>query len=345
MFGKALVNIVTPLALIACTGLGAYPVWRVWRMNTTFQPTEGRVVASSVQSFTRTSDGKESTAWAPVVECTYMVDGRAYRSHAIYPEVMGLPGVRPPDEAEARATVAAYRTGDRVTVYYEPSLPDNSYLRHHYSALPFGLFLLSTTWLPWVLLIPTLSTGTRRSGQTSADPVVQETLELDPGRLLLRWLIVSGVVLAVGASIVGSYYALASPPYEGLISVFAALYIGFAVLICGALLRVIIPPGICLGRGTLRVTGARSSGDGPVRMSLGESVRVSVDQAVRRPAWVRVAELKLVCTVGSGDSRRVVHESTVAFGDDALTPGRDRLRLAADLAVPAEWPDERRPDA
>jgi len=97
--------------------------------------TGGTVVISSTESVHQTEQGREVISYAPVVEFTYQVHGREYRSRQI---TLGarLTGTR----SFAEQIAARYPQGSSVEVHYDPANPSNAVLQ-------------VTSSTSWVLLV------------------------------------------------------------------------------------------------------------------------------------------------------------------------------------------------
>ena len=86
--------------------------------------TRGTVVISSTESLHQMQQGRDVISYAPVVEFSYQVNGRDYRSRQI---TLGarLAGTR----SFAEQIAARYPQGSPVEVHYEPANPSNAVLQ------------------------------------------------------------------------------------------------------------------------------------------------------------------------------------------------------------------------
>jgi len=100
-------------------------------------------VSATVESVDVTvrHDGEGTVTQRPAVRYSYIVDGRTLRSDIVTPF----------DESRtgdwARRVAAAYRPGERVTAYYDPTRPTQAYLERTVSVLPWALTAGSALWL------------------------------------------------------------------------------------------------------------------------------------------------------------------------------------------------------
>ena len=109
--------------------LGAVAGWIVFRSQRkaraarTWPSTDGRIVESRVEEKTLPGD-RPNTRFAPRIVYEYSVDGRAYRSaHVSFGATFWSLAPQ-----SARASLARYPTGARVTVYYDPARPEEAVL-------------------------------------------------------------------------------------------------------------------------------------------------------------------------------------------------------------------------
>jgi hypothetical protein len=86
---------------------------------------KGSVLASSVESYVSVTDGRRTTLYRPVVEFTYDVQGKTYRSKQIKlgVEVSG-------NESYAQGICAKYPAGAGVEVHYDPANPAEAALEN-----------------------------------------------------------------------------------------------------------------------------------------------------------------------------------------------------------------------
>ncbi len=97
---------------------------RIAREAAGWPVTRGTVVISSTETLHQTQQGRDVISYAPVVEFTYQVNDRDYRSRQI---TLGakLAGTR----SFAEQIAARYPQGSRVEVHYEPANPSNAVLQ------------------------------------------------------------------------------------------------------------------------------------------------------------------------------------------------------------------------
>jgi hypothetical protein len=150
---------------------------------------------------------------------TYTVDGQQYTGYGPFPEwASGT-------ERATVTTVEQFSPGERVTVYYRPSTPADSYLVERYAFLPGFLALVAAPYLLAALTTPGFSRGTIRemllraatddTGRigpppTSVDDDPTEGVDWLPVTGAAEW-IVWGVATLVGVAVVGVYLSV-SPP-------------------------------------------------------------------------------------------------------------------------------------
>ena len=87
--------------------------------STKWPKAEGKILASSVEVV----DG-EYTTYEPKIEYQYVVEGRSYRSNQLRSSFWSSSF-----KARARRIAEAYRPGDPVAVFYDPTKPSRAVLR------------------------------------------------------------------------------------------------------------------------------------------------------------------------------------------------------------------------
>jgi Protein of unknown function (DUF3592) len=122
---------------------------RISREAAGWPVTPGTVVISSTETLRQINQGRASISYAPVVEFSYQVHGRDYRSRQI---TLGanLAGT----QSFAEQTAARYPQGSAVDVHYDPANPSNAVLRTTSSA----------SWLLLVLALFCFGVAVHASG-------------------------------------------------------------------------------------------------------------------------------------------------------------------------------------
>ena len=163
---------------------------------------------------------------------TYTVDGQQYTSHGPFPEwASGT-------ERATVTTVEQFSSGERVTVYYRESAPEESYLVERYAFLPGFLALVAAPYLLAVLTTPGFSWQMIR--ETALRAVTDDTGGVGPPTSVVEddptagvdWLpvtgtaewIVWGVATVVALAVVGLYLSV-SPPGSRRLGYAAALVV------------------------------------------------------------------------------------------------------------------------
>jgi hypothetical protein len=103
-------------------------------------PVEGKVIRSWVrEDYSTDSEGDSTTTYYPEVEYVYSFLGKEYQGNQIAfgPKVGG-------SRSRAEKIIAKYSGGDSLTVYYDPSKPEDSVLERVLSktSLVYGLLCL-----------------------------------------------------------------------------------------------------------------------------------------------------------------------------------------------------------
>lgn len=141
-------NSTEAVLLVGLIGLGLLLVGGFMFVNNTMtlnnlESTEANVTDTWVGESTGT-DPASSPTYYPVIEYRYTVDGREY-TNSNYRLGSGRPTFDFRSEAEKLTN--RYGNAGEVTVYYEASNPQNSFIRkdrplHPYALMIFGLMLL-----------------------------------------------------------------------------------------------------------------------------------------------------------------------------------------------------------
>ncbi|RMG98831.1 MAG: DUF3592 domain-containing protein [Chloroflexi bacterium] len=123
-------------------------VLRNARVSEGWPTTTGEVVASSV----RASSDSDGTTYYADVSYSYVVDDHRYVSDTVSFGEYGSS-----DRSHAEEVVARYPVGKRVTVYYNPELPETAVLEpgvtwSSYFPLAMGLCFLSVTSIVTIAL-------------------------------------------------------------------------------------------------------------------------------------------------------------------------------------------------
>jgi len=115
---------------LATMGYGAYS----YSEQTTALDSAVEVNATITDTGVEDVPKKRGTDYAPQATFDYTYEGESYTSSNVYPGT--LP--REFDTREkARSEVAAYDSGDTVTVYVRPDSPGNAFLKYERSNKPF----------------------------------------------------------------------------------------------------------------------------------------------------------------------------------------------------------------
>jgi len=109
----------------------------------------GTVAHSGVESYRKTENGRTTTLYRPVVEYTYEVRGRSYRSNQIMlmAQTSGMQGY-------AEKIAGKYPAGSAVTVHYDPANPGNAALEN-----PRG-----TVWFPLIIAVAAFALSVWQAG-------------------------------------------------------------------------------------------------------------------------------------------------------------------------------------
>jgi Protein of unknown function (DUF3592) len=109
-----------------------------------FPVVTGRILTSELREETHESEddmGRKETSvtWHPVITYTYELDGKAYRNSRY--AILSQPSFSSQEKAEAFRM--QYKSGDEVTVHYDPTKPANAYLDEKMDERPID----GKTWL------------------------------------------------------------------------------------------------------------------------------------------------------------------------------------------------------
>jgi hypothetical protein len=325
------------LVLVACLLLmlmsaGGYQMWSQWHRLRTFLPAEAVVDWTDVK--TQISQGKHTHyTFLPRVARRYSVNGRAYGSSEVLPLADHYTG----DGLWARQIVSRYHPGDRVTTYYNPAEPSESFL------LPELLYepLLMIQFPMLFLLVGSgivLLTGFIRPRAQAPQPQPDGTFRLRTGHSVAYrrdlCALFTAAWWAVGLLTSGWYFLYAAAPYPALALIATDVYAGIGL----------VP--LCMA---IYYTQVRLELDEPLvstdrdKFVSGGEVNVLLEQRARSALTIDTAELALICTAltkttsgnkTSYSSEKYYQKRQTVFSSHRLTPGEPISAVQA-FTIPA----------
>ena len=151
-------ELVTLPRLVGCglCGVGLYVLAQLLlsirkvREIETWQGTTGKIVESEVcGGWARVGTGRSTWIEKPKIAYRYVVNGREYIGHDIAPTEIDTSS-----KLDAVKKIEPYPVGKEVTVYYDPSTPQDSVLQKKASPVAFAAFgLIGVVMLSVGLLI------------------------------------------------------------------------------------------------------------------------------------------------------------------------------------------------
>jgi len=119
-------------ALLVGLGAMGYGAYSYTAQSSALESTE-TVDATLVSTSVETVDQRRGTSYIPKATFEYSYQGESYTSSNVYPGPLSQDFG---SEADARAQIDGYETGDSITAYVPSDSPGNAFLNHESSNKP-----------------------------------------------------------------------------------------------------------------------------------------------------------------------------------------------------------------
>lgn len=304
---KLFVAIFTIIPLIF-VGVGYHLVQKQHHKISTFEPVSAEVKGTSIETVrSRDSEGRTRTSYKPIVNYTYVINGRQYSSGIVTPldETMS--------HSSASDVINSYRKGQRIEAYVNPDDPTDAFLLREYTFFPYIFLLFPMLFLAIAAGVGIGATQWRRP--LEPQPSLGEWYEVRPVRRLKdkrnAALIVAATWQAFGYLGYGHYFRVAEAPYGWLAVISTGVYVGLGL--------VPVVFFVYYFRLSSLIRDATLLVDRPYAR-LGEDLTVCVMQDLFRNLHIDAVELTLVCDRTSKHRRRrKTSISTHACHEDRAT--------------------------
>ncbi len=323
------------LAGFIFVAIGASQVISQHKKIQTYQPVRATILSKSIERHvSRSSKGRTSVTYEPVIQYTYQVSSRNYTNNQVLPINLRS------SHDWAQEIIDSYRIGSMAEAYYNPVSPAESFLMRKYLFFPY-IFILFPMIFVCLGLYFLLSGG---NPDTNPKPpaVTNSTLyKLIPDASLDKRILGFSAIAAVWIIVCGfalyHYYSYASSPYGTAATISAVATVLIASILINLALRNILLQQNIKEPALLVNTPQFKPGD---------TIRFNINQTLKKELLIETAQLGLVAEIidrtrsgsRSSTSKSICYENWITLTENYQATPSMPLNYNPTITIPTDQP-------